>query len=94
MEICAWSAAVAVPMIAIVRFLAGPSDVAGDIGLGYREPGWPRGVQEEEPVPWRLEFLRRPRPEESIDPSRRRDDASRRRDDAARRCELAPSAGR
>ena len=61
-EIGAWSAIVAAPIIALVRFLAGSSDITDAIELGYREAGWPRGVQEQELVPWRVEFLRRHRP--------------------------------
>jgi len=32
--------------------------------LPYRDPGWPRGVQEEEPVPW---SLAEPRDAERLD---------------------------
>jgi hypothetical protein len=40
----------------IARWSAGAS-VADGFG-GYRDPPWPRGVQEEEPVRWHLERLR------------------------------------
>ena len=86
-EIGAWSALVTVPIIAFVKVVAGPDDLADGIALGYREAGWPHGVQEEEPVPWRLELLPRTR---SVETSR----GSRPRSESAQRCELAPSPGR
>jgi hypothetical protein len=54
----------------VVRLIAGdqPVDLAALFGAATRMP-WPRGVQEEEPQPWRLELLdRRPTaPDPGID---------------------------
>jgi hypothetical protein len=60
-------AIVAVPAIVLRRFAGseGPG-LEAMFGMPF-DPPWPRGVQEEEPVRWRLELLRprsgRPEPE-------------------------------
>ena len=48
---------VVVITVVVVVFMAGPSTgrVLDGFGAGflpYREAGWPRGVQEAEPIPW------------------------------------------
>jgi hypothetical protein len=37
-----------------------PGTSLSDTFGGYRDPPWPHGVQEEEPVPWRIEALPQP----------------------------------
>ncbi len=58
-------------MVSAIRLIAGdePVDLAALIGAAAPMP-WPRGVQEEEPHPWRFELLdRRPKPvAPSVDP--------------------------
>ena len=52
--------AAAIGILFIVGYLAGPR--SGDAESLFRAPtdlGWPRGVQEEEPVRWRVELLGR-----------------------------------
>lgn len=43
----------------VVRVVArwSPGTSLADTFRGYRDPPWPRGVQEEEPVRWRIEAL-------------------------------------
>lgn len=44
--------AVVLPIVIAIRFLAGADH--GNSILMYVEPSWPRGVQEEDPQPWRF----------------------------------------
>ena len=47
-----------VPVILLVRFLAGGDGVAlADLFAFPQTPPWPRGVQEEEPFRWHLDRL-------------------------------------
>ena len=61
-----WFAAYGVAFLTIglvLRLAArwnGGTSVADTFGGGYLEEPWPRGVQEEEPVPWDVQRLRRP----------------------------------
>jgi len=47
-------------VLRLVASWSGGTSVAEAFGGGYRDPPWPRGVQEEEPVRWDLQRLRRP----------------------------------
>ena len=47
-------------VLALVARWSGDTALAGPFGGGYREAPWPRGVQEEEPVRWDVQRLRRP----------------------------------
>jgi hypothetical protein len=50
-----------VALLTVVRMATVPDGVSlMDLFGAYREPEWPRGVQEEEPVRWRPECLTRP----------------------------------
>ena len=59
----AWFAVYGAAILGIglaLRQIAGWSDgtfVADPFGVDYRDPPWPRGVQEEEPVRWNLAAL-------------------------------------
>lgn len=59
----AWFAVYGAALLGIglaLRQIAGWSDgtsLSDPFGGAYRDPPWPRGVQEEEPQPWRLERL-------------------------------------
>jgi hypothetical protein len=61
-----WFAAYGVAFLTIGLVLrlaarwSGGTSVAEAFGGGYRDPPWPRGVQEEEPVRWDAQRLRRP----------------------------------
>jgi hypothetical protein len=61
-----WFAAYGVAFITIGLVLrlaarwSGGTSVAEAFGGGYRDAPWPRGVQEEEPVRWDVQRLRRP----------------------------------
>ncbi|MGE5156305.1 MAG: hypothetical protein ACM3JP_02285 [Betaproteobacteria bacterium] len=45
----------ALPFIALVRVLAGSDDHGFDALFSLTPPlGWPHGVQEEDPLPWRF----------------------------------------
>lgn len=61
-----WFAAYGVAFITIGLVLrlaakwSGGTSVAEAFGGGYRDAPWPRGVQEEEPVRWNVQRLRRP----------------------------------
>ncbi len=58
-EMAGYIAVVVVPVILLNRWLAdaeGPS-LAGMFAIPL-DPPWPRGVQEEEPVQWRVERLK------------------------------------
>ena len=58
LEIVAYTTLIVVPTLIVVRFLAGGDGVAlADLFAASRELPWPRGVQEEEPVSWRVEHL-------------------------------------
>lgn len=59
LEIAVCVAVLAAPIVAFNRWLAG-ADGPGlaDILAQPLDPAWPRGVQEEEPVRWRVEALR------------------------------------
>jgi hypothetical protein len=47
------AAAMVVPIVVIVRLIAGPGVDAADGFARSREPlAWPLGVQEEDPLPW------------------------------------------
>jgi hypothetical protein len=61
LDIAALAALVAAPLV-LVRFLARgePVDLSRLFAIPSELP-WPRGVQEEEPRPWRLDLLE-PRP--------------------------------
>jgi hypothetical protein len=49
-------AVMALPFIALVRALAGREDLELDVLFSSTPPlGWPLGVQEEDPLPWRFE---------------------------------------
>ena len=48
--------AIGLGLRAIARWSPGTS--LSDTFAGYRDPPWPRGVQEEEPLPWRIQALR------------------------------------
>jgi hypothetical protein len=51
LEIVAYTALLVLPLIVLVRFLAGGDGVAlADMFAVPLDPPWPRGVQEEEPV--------------------------------------------
>jgi hypothetical protein len=53
---------VVAPAIVLNRLMAGADGAAlGDIFRIPVDPPWPRGVREEEPVPWRLDRLGRGR---------------------------------
>jgi hypothetical protein len=70
----------------VLRFIArwsGGTSLADAFGGSYREPPWPQGVQEEEPVRWDVQRLRRP------NPSRRQ-----RTEAGATAAALCPSIGR
>ncbi|HEX5148790.1 MAG TPA: hypothetical protein VFW02_06895 [Candidatus Limnocylindrales bacterium] len=58
LELVGYVALMVVPAILFTRWLTG-ADGPGiaDILAGPREPSWPRGVQEEEPVRWHVEAL-------------------------------------
>ena len=49
------AAAMVVPIVVIVRLIAGPGVDAAD-GFASSQAGlrWPVGVQEEEPLPWKF----------------------------------------
>lgn len=52
---------VVAPAVLLNRLLAGDEgSTLTDILAIPIDPPWPRGVQEEEPVPWRVERLARP----------------------------------
>jgi hypothetical protein len=61
-----WFAAYGVAFLTIGLVLrlaarwSGGTSVAEAFGGGYRDAPWPRGVQEEEPVRWDVQRLRRP----------------------------------
>ena len=61
-----WFAAYGVAFLTIglvLRLVArwsGGTSVGDTFGGGYLEAPWPRGVQEEEPVRWDIQRLRRP----------------------------------
>jgi hypothetical protein len=61
-----WFAAYGVAFLSIglvLRLVArwsGGTSLADPFGGGYRDAPWPRGVQEEEPVRWDVQRLRRP----------------------------------
>ena len=63
-----WFAAYGVAFLTICLVLrlaarwSGGTSLDEALGGAYREPPWPRGVQEEEPVRWDIERLRRPGP--------------------------------
>jgi hypothetical protein len=72
-EIVATNAIVVAPIVGIVLFIRRGVDVEQGVPLRYAEPGWPRGVQEEDPPHWRVELAhqrRRPtaRGERSVTP--------------------------
>jgi hypothetical protein len=49
------TAAVAAPIVLLARLLAGDESVSlADLAFAAGRPSWPRGVQEEEPAPWRF----------------------------------------
>jgi hypothetical protein len=50
-------AALPVSMILLSRALAPEGWDLADLFKASSEPGWPRGVQEEEPVAWRVDLL-------------------------------------
>ena len=61
----AWFAVYGAAILGIglaLRQIAGWSDGVSPAGVfgAYRDPPWPRGVQEEEPVPWDVQRLRVP----------------------------------
>jgi hypothetical protein len=59
-EIVAYTALVVAPAVVLIRLLAGTDGPSLPVILGMPlDPPWPRGVQEEEPLPWRLEHLSR-----------------------------------
>jgi len=73
LEIAGSVAVVAAPVILLVRWLGnaqGPTLV--DILAQPLDPPWPRGIQEEEPVRWRVEAVRPPhqaeRSADTLDP--------------------------
>ena len=51
--------------LVVARALLNPDGVTIDDLLTRPDLAWPRGVQEEEPVPWRIERLTRSRPSRS-----------------------------
>ena len=55
-EILAVNALVAAPIAGIVLFLGGGADLEPGLPLRYAEPGWPRGVQEEDSPEWHVEL--------------------------------------
>ena len=55
-QIVAANALVAVPIVAIVMFIGRGVDLESGIPLRWPEPGWPRGVQEEDSPQWRVEL--------------------------------------
>ena len=58
MDIVAHTALVVAPVVLLTRLLAGNDGPSlPDILGAPRDPAWPRGVQEEEPLPWRWERL-------------------------------------
>lgn len=57
-EIVAYTALVVAPAALLTRLLAGNDGPSLPVILGVPlDPPWPRGVQEEEPVPWQLDHL-------------------------------------
>ena len=57
-EILAWTALTVTPVVVLARLLAGNDGPSLPAILGSPlDPPWPRGVQEEEPLPWRLDRL-------------------------------------
>lgn len=56
MDILTGMVVVFVVVVAIRGVLGGPAtrgiDVIAAAFVPYRDPGWPRGVQEEDPIPW------------------------------------------
>ena len=60
MQIAGSIALVVAPAVLLTRFLAGSEGPSlSDMLAIPVDPPWPRGVQEEEPVPWRVERLSR-----------------------------------
>ena len=55
-EILATNAIVAAPIVGIVLFIRRGADLEQGVPLRYREPGWPRGVQEEDAPEWHVEL--------------------------------------
>jgi hypothetical protein len=57
-EILAYTALVVAPVVVLTRLVAGDDGPGLPAILGSPpEAPWPRGVQEEEPLPWRLDRL-------------------------------------
>lgn len=47
------TAAVAAPIVVLVRFIHGHEPIAlSDVASPSGRAPWPRGVQEEDPIPW------------------------------------------
>jgi len=69
-DLVALAVAVAVSL-GILRLLTGNEPVNLGAPFAFRAPDpWPRGVQEEDPAPWRLDLLdRRPRAARPVDPA-------------------------
>jgi hypothetical protein len=67
LEIAAYTTLVVAPAILLNRLVdGGDGPTLPDILRIPSDSPWPRGVQEEEPLPWRLELLdRRPAPDAS-----------------------------
>jgi hypothetical protein len=57
-EIAAYGAILVGPPVMLGRLLSGGEGITlGDLFAIQEDPPWPRGVQEEEPVRWRVELL-------------------------------------
>ena len=84
-EIVVVNAMIAAPIVGLVLFLRHGVDLESGLPVRYAEPGWPRGVQEEDAPEWHIELVH-PRGR-SAPPTDRRAVARR----VAQGCEVAPA---